>query len=277
MNRRHATLVHLSDTHLLGDGSLLHGRIDTWARTVAALSAAAHFSPDAVLVTGDIADRGQQVHARAARLFEHVEQELGCPVITLPGNHDPAGAIGGDFNRGRSASGPGPADTVHHVSGLRIISLDSHGFGTDEGWLTDEQLLWVAGLLATASARGTVIALHHPPVPAPLPALAGRGLAAPEKLAAVLAGSDVLGILCGHYHLPGMGSLGTIPVWVAPAVSYNHNLFAPDDTLQGLDTSWFSVIKAGDGHFFTTPVQVTTPAAVFTRTTTLPSREPVPV
>lgn len=273
MSQRHATVVQLSDTHLLGDGLLLHGRIDTWTRTVAALSAAAHFSPDAVLITGDIADRGQSVHARAAKLFEHAERELDCPVIVLPGNHDPAGSVGEGFNRHRSASGPGPADTVHQAGGLRIISLDSHGFGTEEGWLTDAQLSWLAEVLAVDAPGGSVLALHHPPVPAPLPALAHRGLVDPEMLGEVLAGSDVLGILCGHYHLPMTASLGTIPVWVGPAVSYNHNLFAPDDTLQGLDTSWFSVVQAGTGRFSTTPVQVAMPAAVFTRIIALPARE----
>ncbi|HBV09966.1 MAG TPA: phosphoesterase, partial [Micrococcaceae bacterium] len=77
MSQRQATLVQLTDTHLLEGEKLLHGRIDTWSRTVAALSAAAHFAPDAVLVTGDIADRGQQIYNRAARLFERAEQELG--------------------------------------------------------------------------------------------------------------------------------------------------------------------------------------------------------
>lgn len=275
MSQRQATLVQLTDTHLLEGEKLLHGRIDTWSRTVAALSAAAHFAPDAVLVTGDIADRGQQIYNRAARLFERAEQELGCPVIVVPGNHDPAGAVAAGFNRTRQAGGPFPADTVHEVAGLRIIGLESHGFGQVQGTLTQEQLQWLLGVLATPAPGGSVLAMHHPPIDATLPGLAGRGLANPAQLAAVLGGSDVHAILCGHYHLPSTGNLGSIPVWVAPAVSYNHNIFAPSHLIQGLDTSWISVVKVGGSTLSASPVQVATAAAVFTREVAVPVRQPV--
>lgn len=274
MSRNRVTLVHLSDTHLMDGDALLHGRIDSWARTVAALSAAAHFSPDAVIITGDIADRGQRVHDRAAKLFEHAEKELGCPIIVVPGNHDPAGAVGSGFNRNRLSSGLNPADTVHEVSGLRIIGLESHGFGEAEGRLDNNQIQWLRGILDTPAPRGTVLALHHPPVGSMIPGLAGRGLARPGELAAVLEGSDVNGILCGHYHLPSTSKLGNTPVWVGPAVSYNHNLFAPEGLIQGLDTSWISVIGLGAGTLSVAPVQVATPSAVFTREVSLASRQP---
>lgn len=275
MSPSQTTLVQLTDTHLLEGEKVLHGRIDTWPRTVAALSAAAHFAPDAVIVTGDIADRGHQIHARAAKLFERAEEELGCPVIVVPGNHDPAGAVGAGFNRTRQSGGPFPADTVHQVAGLRIIGLESHGFGQAQGELTQEQLQWMLGVLAKPAPGGSVLAMHHPPIDATLPGLAGRGLANPAELAAVLEGSDVHAILCGHYHLPSTGNLGTIPVWVAPAVSYNHNLFAPSNLIQALDTSWISVVKIAGSTLSASPVQVATAPAVFTHEVAVPVRHNV--
>ena len=272
MSVKGTTLVQLTDTHLLAGGALLRGRIDTWARTSAALKAAARFSPDAVLVTGDVSDRGAPVYARAAKLFEQAERELGCPVIVVPGNHDPEGAVGAAFNRRRLASGPNPADTVHLVAGLRIIGLETHGFREAGGRLSDRQLAWLRAVLATPAARGTVLTMHHPPIESLLPELAG--LARPEELAAALAGSDVRGILCGHYHLPGTGSLGGIPVWVSPAAAYNHGLFAPEGTKPDMDPCWFSVIKVGAGQLSATPVQVPVPAAVPTRELPVPARQP---
>lgn len=269
-----ATLVQLTDTHLLAGGALLHGRIDTWARTAVAFEAAARFSPDAILVTGDIADRGAQVHARAARLFEHTERELQCPIIVVPGNHDPAGSVGAQFNRKRIASGPNPADTVHMISGLRIIGLDTHGFRENAGELSGPQLRWLLAVLAIPAPRGTVLALHHPPIDSLMPELEGRGLARPAELAAVLAGSDVRAILCGHYHLPTSGSLGTIPVWVGPAVSFNHHLVATEAPARDLDTSWFSVIKVGTGQLSATPVEVPRPLAVAAPVVEIPVRQP---
>ncbi|MDO2934602.1 metallophosphoesterase [Paeniglutamicibacter sulfureus] len=274
MSATGATLVQLTDLHLMTGGALLHGWIDTWARTAEALEAAARFSPDAILVTGDIADRGAQVHARAARLFEHAERELQCPVIVVPGNHDPAGSVGARFNRQRIASGPNPADTVHMIGGLRIIGLDTHGFREAAGGLSQPQLRWLLAVLETPAPGGTVLALHHPPIDCLMPALAGRGLARPGELAAVLAGSDVRAILCGHYHLPTSGSLGSIPVWVGPAVSYNHKLFATDAPAHDQDTSWFSVIKVGAGQLSATPVRVPRPLAVTAPVVTMPARQP---
>lgn len=267
---RTLTLVQLSDTHLVPEGELLHGRIDTWQRTVAALSACAHFSPDAVLITGDIAERGAAVHQRAARLFAQAEEQLGCPVITIPGNHDPAGSIDARFNLQRRAGGPQPANTVHDIRGVRVIGLDSGGFALPEGTLNAAQLRWLAEQLQAPAPGGTLLAIHHPPVPAIIPALAGRGLSNARQLEQLIAGSDVAGILCGHYHLPGGGRLAGAGVWMAPAVAYNHNLFAPHDTLQGLDTSWLSVIRVRDGVMDASPVPVHTPAAIFTRTAAAP-------
>ena len=109
------TLVQLTDTHLRPDPELLFGRIDTWALTLAALKEAHRFRPDAVVLTGDLADCCSDIYDDAARLLDHAAAKLGCPVITLPGNHDVPVRQAGLFNRGRAANGPGPAETVHFL------------------------------------------------------------------------------------------------------------------------------------------------------------------
>ena len=40
--------------------------------------------------------------------------------------------------------------------------------GYHHGELTDEQLAWLADVLATPAPHGTLLALHHPPIPVPL-------------------------------------------------------------------------------------------------------------
>lgn len=258
-------LVHLTDTHLVTEGRLLHGRIDTWQRTVAALAAAQHFTPDAVLITGDLAERTADIYEPAARLLAEAQTQLGCPVITVPGNHDPAGSIDERFNTLRTSSGPLPANTVHWVGQTRIITLDSGGYRQAAGRLDEPQLDWLARELDSPTPGGSILALHHPPVAAITPALARRGLENPRRLAETIRGSDVAGILCGHYHLPGAGQLAGAAVWMGPAVSYNHNLFAPEHTLQGLDSSWLSLIQLRQGVMDAVPIPVSVPAAVFTR------------
>ncbi|MEG0213349.1 MULTISPECIES: metallophosphoesterase [unclassified Glutamicibacter] len=238
------TIIQLSDTHLRPEGQLLHGSIDSWQRTEQALEAAACLDPDAIVVTGDIADRGSDIHERAAGIFNQAQRELDCPVITVPGNHDPLGAIGESFNTRRLSTGPHPADTVHEVLGLRIIGLDSGGFQLARGRLEQRQLDWLASLLAVPAPRGSLLLLHHPPVEAANEARAGRGLENPMELAAIAAGSDIRAILCGHYHQASTSQLLSTPVFMAPAVSYNMNPFAPTQIVDE-PAAGFNVIKVG--------------------------------
>ncbi|MCU1519102.1 MAG: hypothetical protein JWQ75_3823 [Pseudarthrobacter sp.] len=270
------TVVQLSDIHLVRDSGLLHGRLDTWQRTVEALGAAAHFKPDAVLVTGDISNAGDECYQRAAVLFEQASEQLGCPVIVLPGNHDMDLSGFRRFNPFRTLAGPLPGDTVHVVRGLRLITLNSQGLGTPHGALQDVQLEWLTAILAGPSEHGTILALHHPPVNSPLPQLRGRGLARPEVLASALQDTDVRAVLSGHYHHGLSAVLGRIPVWVSPAVSYNQNLFAPPGTVQGIDSSWFSVIQLEPDAFTATPVPVTAGHPVFTSTVFSSTANPLP-
>ncbi|MET4060132.1 Icc protein [Arthrobacter sp. UYP6] len=265
MNGHGYTLIHLTDTHLRHPGELLFGALDTWARTAEALRAAARYRPDAVVVTGDIADCGRDIYAGAAGLFARAGRELGCPVIVLPGNHDVPGTrawTAEEFTGSRTDTGPGPGDDVHFVGGLRLITLDSDDPGQPAGRLTGEQLHWLDTVLAEPAPDGTVLALHHPPVDSLLPQLAGRGLARPAELAGVLAGTDVRAVLCGHYHHAVSGRLGAVPVWAGPAVSYGQDLLAPPGTVQGVDSSWLSVIRLGEGSFSAVPVPLQPAGAV---------------
>lgn len=238
------TIIQLSDTHLHPEGQLLHGTIDSWQRTEQALEAAACLEPDAIVVTGDIADRGSPIHERAAELFNRTQRVLDCPVISVPGNHDPLGTVGESFNTRRLSTGPRPADTVHEVHGLRIIGLDSGGFQLAQGNLEREQLDWLSMLLAAPAPRGSLLLLHHPPVEATNEARAGRGLQNPMELAAITAGSDIRAILCGHYHQASTSQLVNTPVFMAPAVSYNMNPFAPTQIVAE-PAAAFNVINVG--------------------------------
>jgi len=238
------TIIHMSDTHLCPEGRLLHGSIDSWRRTRHALRASQHFSPDAIVVTGDIADRGAPIHPAAAAMLNDIQEELGCPVISVPGNHDPLGSVGPEFNTQRLSTGPYPANTVHEALGLRIIGLDSGGFQLAQGEVDQAQLSWLQSLLTAPAPLGSVLLLHHPPVAATSPARAGRGLKDPMALAAITAGTDIRAILCGHYHQAATSQLINTPVFMAPAVSYNMNPFAPDEILAE-SGSGFGVLQIG--------------------------------
>ena len=64
-------------------------------------------------------------------------------------------------------------DRVHDVDGLRIVSLDTSVPGYHHGEISDAQYEWLASVLAKPAPHGTLLAMHHPPIPVPmLPAAA---------------------------------------------------------------------------------------------------------
>ena len=151
------------------------------------------------------------------------------------GNHDERAAYSRELFGEESEE---PQDRVYDVAGLRIVSLDTTVPGWHHGEVTDAQLAWLGGVLATPAEHGTILALHHPPIPSPLvPAAEIIELLDTERLAAVLRGTDVRAILGGHYHFTSHSTFAGIPVSVAAATCYTVDT-APLDRL----------ISAVDGH-----------------------------
>ena len=188
------TIAHLSDTHLLADGKLQFGAVQPEAGLLQALDRIGRLRPrpDAIVVTGDLADLGEPAaYARLQELVEPVAAELGATLVWVMGNHDERAAYAAGLFGRTSSSETRPQDAVYDVQGLRIISLDSTVPGYHHGEIEPSQLAWLADVLATPAERGTILALHHPPVPLPMaPVDAVIELDDQEELARVLPGTD---------------------------------------------------------------------------------------
>ena len=220
-------LVHLSDTHLVGDG-LLYGELDAEARLRQIFDelTASNARPDALIFTGDLADKGEpQAYARLRAIVDPVAAELGAQVLWAMGNHD----VRAHFRGSLLGEGPssGPVDHVHSVDGLRVITLDTSVPGRHHGELEDSQLVWLAEQIATPAPHGTVLAMHHPPVPCVQDLAVLVELRGQRRLAEVLRGSDVRAILAGHLHYSTAATFAGIPVSVAAATCYTQDLNVP--------------------------------------------------
>jgi 3',5'-cyclic AMP phosphodiesterase CpdA len=126
-------------------------------------------------------------------------------------------------------------DRSYYVNGLRVITLDTSVPGFHHGELSGAQLEWLADQLETPAPDGTILALHHPPVPSVLDLAVLVELRNQASLAAVLRGSDVRAILAGHLHYSTTASFAGIPVSVASATCYTQDLNVPVGGSRGRD------------------------------------------
>ncbi|SFH47275.1 phosphodiesterase [Cryobacterium levicorallinum] len=251
-------LVHLSDTHFLADAAALYGTVDTDTTVHRALEQLhrSGIRPDALIITGDVADRGEaDAYRRIRGIVEAVAAQWQAKVIWVMGNHDQRAAFRsvllgqdqpgeaaraadqGTVDQGRVDQDPvdqDPVDQVHDLDGLRIIALDTSVPGYHHGEVTDAQLEWLRTVLSTPARHGSILALHHPPIPTPLPLMSLLELQEQPRLAAVLDGSDVRAILGGHLHYATQGLFAGIPVSVAAATCYTMDLSAPERELTGV-------------------------------------------
>jgi 3',5'-cyclic-AMP phosphodiesterase len=218
-------IAHISDTHLIaGDGDL-YGDVDADARLSELLERleSSRIRPDALIFTGDLADSGQPDAYRKLRgRVEPLADRLGTEVIWVMGNHDDRAALREYLLR--EAPTMAPMDRVHDIAGLRVIVLDTSVPGYHHGEITAEQLQWLAAQLAEPAPFGTILAMHHPPIPSVQDLAVTVELRDQARLARVLRGTDIRSILAGHLHYSTTATFAGIPVSVASASCYTQDL-----------------------------------------------------
>jgi Icc protein len=228
MNRPERTLIQFSDVHITPEGQSLEGGVDSLANIAQALAEVEAIAEpiSALIFSGDLADKGdRESYDRLRAVVEPAARRIGAPVIYAMGNHDERGPF-----RAGLLGDPESTDSYDHVAvvdGVRVITLDSTVPGHHHGELDAEQLSWLREQLSRRAPGGTVLVLHHPPIPTPID-LAGITLTDPAALATVVLGTDVRLIVCGHAHHSSAGSLAGIPVWMAGSTAYRLDARTPN-------------------------------------------------
>lgn len=257
----HHRILHLTDTHLLGDPQQRHHGVDTAANLRAVLKRASDLEHlDLVAITGDLSEDGSETSYRRLRsIVEPWAKARGAQVVYLMGNHDHRPSFGAVLRNGiiahnqllssedaESFTGQKSDDDAAHAAqyqvdraaglthrplfavtdlhGLQVITLDTSVPLRGYGDLLPAQLEELAHALDTPAAAGSLLLMHHPPVPAQTDLLHALSLQDPQSLASVLAASDVRLILSGHYHhslqqLWQVTNSRNIPVVVTAAVT----------------------------------------------------------
>lgn len=218
-------LLHLSDTHLLIPGGKLYDAIapeQSLQRIFADLEASGT-RPEAIVFTGDLADHGDPEAYRLLRsIVEPAAERLGAQVIWCMGNHDDRATFRRElFGQAHNRR---PVDRVYDVNGLRVITMDTSVPGHHHGELSGAQLDWLAEELASPAPHGTILALHHPPLPCIQDLAVMVELRDQAGLREVVEGTDVRSIIAGHVHFSTSGTFAGIPVSVASATCYTQDL-----------------------------------------------------
>jgi Icc protein len=233
------TIAHVSDPHLLAE-RLLYGAIDTHQtlRNAMLRLARLELPPRAIVFTGDLADRAEpKAYVKLREIVEPAAAEIGADVIWVMGNHDEREHYARELF-GEEVTEEVTQDRVHDVDGLRVISLDTSVPGYHHGEVTPDQLAWLRDQLSSPAPHGTVLAMHHPPIPVPMVRAAEViELHDQHLLAEVIEGTDVRGVIGGHFHFSSYSTFAGVPVSVASSTCYLADP-APDGRL----------LSAVDGH-----------------------------
>lgn len=231
-------LAHLTDLHVTGDGAPLYGRVDSTAslaRAIERLEASA-VRPDAIVLSGDLADRGEPgAYDRIRALVVPAAERMGAELVVATGNHDDRAALRRHLLADDSEPADRPVRAVHRIGDLRIVVLDSSVPGAHWGVVDDEQLAWLADELRDPAPLGTILVVHHPPAPTLLDLALTVELRGQQRLADVLVGTDVRAILGGHVHHAVSSTFAGIPVHIASGLAYTQDLLAPGGGTRGQD------------------------------------------
>lgn len=212
------TILQLSDTHIVPDGALVSGRLDTadaLARLVGRISSIRdQIGPiDALLVSGDLSDDGS---AESYARFKTLIAPLDLPTCVIPGNHDARDPMRSAFAKDLPVNGP--LNWTRRVGDIYLIGLDTLVEGQGSGMLSPDSLSFLQYALFEAGDAPVLLALHHPPFVCGIGFMDEIGLTNREALRDVLAGfSGTLRIVCGHIHSMIVGDIADHVAISAPS------------------------------------------------------------
>ena len=207
------TFVHITDLHVsapeAADPGLHSDTPATLERMVGIVNAMTP-RPDFVVASGDLTNHGDEASYRCVKaLLDRVE----VPLVLALGNHDRREGFNAVFGAGASDAAFFHAQ---RLGGLHVITLDTGVPGKVAGAITDAQFDFLAAEMDRHAELPKLIVMHHPPRVDPDGLPWGTiDMASTERLAEVLRGRDVIGILSGHIHIDQVTHWHGIPIVVA--------------------------------------------------------------
>ena len=195
------TILQLSDTHIVPEGTLATGGLDTaevLARLVTRIQTLHNqLGPiHAVLVSGDLTDDGS---AESYARFKQLIAPLQMPTFVIPGNHDARAPMRAAF--ADQFPDMGPLDWDRRIGDIHMIGLDSLVEGVELGTLAPASIDFLQAALQRADGSPVLLALHHPPFICGIDFMDEINLTNKDAFHdAVASYSGEIRIVCGHIH-----------------------------------------------------------------------------
>lgn len=249
------TFVHMTDIHISGSPDDQFLGMDTSRKLDTALQAIKrmNLAPRFIVVSGDLSHKGDAASYERLRGIQPDLESFGVPVLLALGNHDQREPFYRVMLGREGATEHQPYYYSQIIDDLQVLVLDSKVPGEVHGELGSEQLEWLADRLEESPTGGNLLVFHHPPLPEPVPALAGHMLKDADKLAEVLVGQWVVGILSGHVHMNTIGSFYGVPCAAGGGVAF---MLDPgtDQGMRFLDGSSINLVRVRDQHMVVLPI-----------------------
>lgn len=206
-------VVQLSDSHIGGDWDG-EDPIAGLREVVDAVVGLPN-RPDAVLVSGDLAEHGSPAEYQTVR---EMLEPIGAAVHVIAGNHDDRAALRAAF--ALPDDGAAPVQWAADLGPLRLVGLDTTIPGHAGGALDADRVEWLDDQLGRAPDQPTLLTMHHPPITtgvAPWDAI-GLPPADQSALARVLEGhAQVRRVVSGHVHQTITAAIAGRPVLTIPS------------------------------------------------------------
>ncbi len=240
---RSASILQITDLHLLQDADARLLGVDTAASLDAVLCAAlAEHAADALLVTGDIAhEPTQPAYARARALIERRYQGR---VLWLPGNHDLGSAL--------VAARVDEARVQLEFGDWSIIALDTHVDGAEGGYVVPAELQRLRERLTRSDARFVIVVGHHPALPIGTPWLDKGCIRNGAELLEVFArDARVKAYVCGHVHQDTVSTYRGVQLLTTPSTCFQFVARTQRFSVDATPPGWRWLELAADGTLTT--------------------------
>ena len=196
--------IHITDTHLVAPGELLHGLnpAERFTRCVDDILQN-HRDAECCVITGDLADRGED---SAYKFMAEQVSRLDMPCHLIIGNHDHREIYRCCFPQANVDDHGFVQYTVSTPAGVFII-IDTVEYETSGGIYCEQRQQWLRATLAEHQHEPVYLFMHHPPFDLNFPCIDNIGLAEQRAFADILRPhSNIRHLFFGHAHRPISGN-----------------------------------------------------------------------